>query len=298
MEVRPRSLAVCVRPLTLSLGGGGYSGRSSGFHDSGSKTAEYEEYDAGDWEDSDRRGGSGARASSSSSSPAPRASTTSKPTPAPPKPAPPQPEVNLFDFDDDEQPPVPSKGFSPPMASAEGPLFVDVAGFKLFTSCSAADDFDDFQSAPGFPAAAPAPATSAHQNVFDLLKATPAAAAPSFAPAPSYSQPPLASFAPLQAQPRPAAIQQQTSYSHAPVARPTPTTSNSAPAAKPASDFSDLFSSFSTPGAASGGMAPSKAGPGGKQSMAEIAAARRQEQLFKSAPQGGPAAPSGWDSLL
>ncbi|KAK4691897.1 hypothetical protein P7C70_g9244, partial [Phenoliferia sp. Uapishka_3] len=253
-------------------GGGGYNSRSSNFQDSSSKAAEYEEYDAGDWEDPDRR----APPPRSTSSIPSRTASVSKPTPAPPKPAPAppkQPEVNLFDFDDDEevQPPVPSKGFSPTM-----------------TSGGTDDDFDDFQSAPAGGFSAPAPVPTSRQNVFELLKTAPVAPAPSFnsAPAPSYSQPPLSSFAPM----RPQQPQQQTSYSHAPMqpmSRPVAQTANSTPAPttmKPASDFSDLFGEFGTAGSGAGGAAKtgSIAAAGPKLSMAEIAAKKREEALFKT----------------
>lgn len=122
-------------------GGGGSSGggRSSGFNDHNQQTAEYEEYDAGDWEDSDRRGNgngssshsggnnsNGARAAESraaahnSRGTSSSSRTTTKSTPAPPAPLPPkQKEVNLFDFDDEEQQPaVPAKIVVPEIQTA------------------------------------------------------------------------------------------------------------------------------------------------------------------------------------
>lgn len=92
--------------LILSFAGG-YSGSSGGFRDTRASAQDFEEYDAGEWEDSDRRRGagsssSGSRANGRASAAGPSRSA-SKPTPPPPKTEPPKQEVNLFDFDDDEQ---------------------------------------------------------------------------------------------------------------------------------------------------------------------------------------------------
>lgn len=226
--------------------------------------------------------------------------SASKPTPSTPKPEPPKaPEVNLFDFDDDEQqaaPPAQFGGFAAPAASTEGSLSslpIPVCAWELISHH--ADDFDDFQSAPTPVAAAP----SAHQNVFDLLKANPPSSAapprssfPVASPTPSYQQA-MPSYAPMQAQSRPP-MQQQPSGSYSSASSRTP---QAAPAAKPASDFSDLFSSF--------GGAPSSSGRAGgagpKLSMGELATQARQKQLFASAGSGqGQQAQNGggWDSLL
>lgn len=101
--------------------GGGHSG---GFSDSrGRNNDDFEEYDAGEWDDrrgasgggsSSRGGGSGAGSRSSAAA----SRSTSKPTPAPPKAEPPKPEVNLFDFDEDEQQPTPPPKFTATMPNA------------------------------------------------------------------------------------------------------------------------------------------------------------------------------------
>lgn len=91
--------------LTGSGGGGGGSGRDEGarsFQDSAPRAAEFEEYDAGDWDESDSRSAPAPRRSDSSTS------HRTKPVPSTPKAALVKvKEVNLFDFDDDEQAPAP-----------------------------------------------------------------------------------------------------------------------------------------------------------------------------------------------
>ena len=160
------------------------------------------------------------------------------------------------------------------------------------------DDFDDFQSAPTPVVAAP----SAHQNVFDLLKANPPPSAapprssfPAAPAAPSYQQA-IPGYAPMQAQPRPPMQQQQSSFYSSASSRTTPTPA----ASKPASDFSDLFSSFG--GAASTpSSSGQQGGAGPKLTMGELAAQARQKQLFGAAGSGaGQQAQNGggWDSLL
>lgn len=151
------------------------------------------------------------------------------------------------------------------------------------------DDFDDFQSAPSFSPAAPA-APSAHQNVFDLLKvATPAPSLPNY-------QQPMSNFAPLVAQTRPLPLSQPGSFTSAtltPTVRPAQATST---APKPASDFSDLFSSF---GATPASSSSSSAGTAGKPSMAQLAAQTRQDSLFgNKAGQQKQGGGSDWDSLI
>lgn len=102
------------------IGGGG--GRSSSYQESTPQNGgEFEEYDAGEWESSDRPHSSSApaRAHSTSSRTSTQHRTTKATPPTPKSPLPTiakakVPEVNLFDFDDDEQtatPPTPvSKG--------------------------------------------------------------------------------------------------------------------------------------------------------------------------------------------
>ncbi|KAI5481176.1 hypothetical protein MNV49_005611 [Pseudohyphozyma bogoriensis] len=267
-------------------GGGSSSGGGRGFSDSSARAAEYEEYDAGDWEDAPRRTTSSRATASASAS-----TSRSKPTPATPVAAPApvmkQPEVNLFDFDDDEQLP-------PPPAKQAAPIAAPSAGLD--------DDFDDFQSAPAaapsFSAPAPAPAASSgHQNVFALLNATPAAPAAQ-APRPQQAAPsPMGGFAAMQPQ-RPSYTSQTSStFSGASVQ----SAASAPPAAKkPAADFSDLFGDF-------GGSTSAKPAGGPKLTMQQLAAQEREKQLFAmsgagSKPSGGAASGggggNGWDSLL
>ncbi|GAA5838689.1 hypothetical protein JCM11251_003264 [Rhodosporidiobolus azoricus] len=284
-------------------GGDGFSGGGSGgFSDSRGANNEFEEYDAGDDEDrAPQRGSTSYAASPSSRSASSRAANSHKPTPEPPKPAP-QPEVNLFDFDDDdEQQPVPPPKYPASVPSAAAP------------SASLDDDFDDFQSAaplPPNPSAPSAPAaTAAHQNVFDLLK--PQAAPPRNSSSTS-SFPAAPAFA-AQAQPSASIPSRQPAYSQSALQPTSASSTASLPAAapaasappqkKPADDFSDLFGAFgSTPASSSAGAAKSAGGSG--QTMAQIAAQKRQDQLFamgggaKPAAGGSMGGNDGWDSLL
>ncbi|GAA5909067.1 hypothetical protein JCM6882_001180 [Rhodosporidiobolus microsporus] len=279
-----------------SLGGGGgdgFSGGSGGFSDSRAPNNDFEEYDAGDDEDrAPQRSSTSHAPSSSTRSSSSRAAGASKSMPEPPKPVA-QPEVNLFDFDDDEQQPTPPPKFAATMPSAVAP------------TASLDDDFDDFQSAaPAHPAQSapssvpPAAAAKSHQNVFDLLSPAPTTrtAAPPFS---SASPTPSLPFAqPLQARPP---VQTQSSFastSSVPSIAPASSASAANAPKKPASDFSDLFDAFGT-------SAASTAKPVGTsgQSMAQIAAQKRQDQLFS--PSGGAnsmgsstSGGDGWDSLL
>ncbi|GAA6014280.1 hypothetical protein JCM10207_005407 [Rhodosporidiobolus poonsookiae] len=274
-------------------GSGGFSG---GFQDSrGSNTNDFEEYDAG--EDEERAvHGSSASAPAPSRGSSARTAATTKPTPAPPKAAP-QPEVNLFDFDDDEQQPTPPPKFS-----------TTVPSISTAPSAALDDDFDDFQSAGPIAAASSATASApaplrAQQNVFDLL-GTQAAPRPSTqpAPAPALSGRPATSQAfppPLQA--RPALQPHSSSFASPTHAAGIATSSTPAAAKTPASDFSDLFDVF---GASPASASQTAASGAGKQSMAQIAAQKRQDQLFsmsggaKPPASGASGADDGWDSLL
>ncbi|GAA5934653.1 hypothetical protein JCM1841_001794 [Sporobolomyces salmonicolor] len=302
----------------------GYSGSSGGFRDSRPSTNDFEEYDAGDDDDSIPRRSTTA-SSSRTTSRVP--SSASKPTPEPPKPAPalPKQEVNLFDFDDDDEiPPTPPKTNIAMPSFAAVPAAAPSAGLDGApppSALSALHDFDDFQSAAPAPptsyippAAAPR-STGQGQNVFALLQpARPGAAA---SPSPS---PAAAALAPLA---RPPALSHPSTSSSVGGGGAAPLAPSSSSAAKPATataaaaaDFSDLFAAFgSTPSAASGG-AGAGAGAGGgapggagrqKQSMAQIAAQKRQDQLFSmsatggakhAAGGGGGGGGDGWDSLL
>ncbi|BGP41856.1 Epsin-3, clathrin recruitment and traffic between the Golgi and endosome [Rhodotorula kratochvilovae] len=280
---------------SLGSGGGGdaYSGGggSGGFSDSRGRQDDFEAYDAGDDEDLDVRRAAPGRAPSASSSSARTGAAragANKPTPPAPAPAPAppktkQPEVNLFDFDDDE----------PLAASTPAPPPKPVTFSAPPAAAVADDDFDDFQSAAPAPfAAAPAPAApraGAGTNVFDLLQPASSSSGgvrPASTPAVAAAAPPA--------------------YHQAQQARPAlqPALSAGAPApqqqakAKPAGDFSDLFELVSP--SPSAGAKPGQGGA--KQSLAEIAAQKRQDSLFGAGGAAGGAkgmgAGDGWDSLL
>ncbi|GAA6054518.1 hypothetical protein JCM3770_005825 [Rhodotorula araucariae] len=283
---------------SLGHGGGGdaYSsggGSGGGFSDSRGRQDDFEAYDAGDDEDLDVRRAparASASASASSSSRASRAAGTNKPTPPPPAqaapPPPKQPEVNLFDFDDDDEPVVATPA-PPPKPAAPAPA----SAFAFASSAVADDDFDDFQSAAPVPA--PAPRTAPTANVFALLQ--PASGSPAAAAPPAY-----------QARPPAAALQPALSAG-APRTPAQPPAQAKKPAA--ADDFSDLFALVAPSPAASSSSSSSKPGAAGagvgKQSLAEIAAQKRQDSLFGAAggtgaggANKGLGAGDGWDSLL
>ncbi|KAK4049813.1 Epsin-3, clathrin recruitment and traffic between the Golgi and endosome [Microbotryomycetes sp. JL201] len=312
---------------------GGYSGSaSSGFRDSRPSAQEFEEYDAGDWEESDRprRAGSSSRDVSSRSNGRAAASgsgRTSATTET--KPEPPKQEVNLFDFDDDDGVAQPSPTPPPKFTSTMPAVSVDAGD----------DDFDDFQSA-GAPAGhataaitpAPAPtaaATRPHQNVFDLLNSQPAKSssttssfASTPATSPSVAAPPMyGNFAPLQAQPAAGAASAASRPNYASqnsTASSSVKPSASASASKPASDFSDLFGDFNSvaktkPIPSSGSYSSMTGGSGsGKMTLAQIQQQKAQDKLFASTTNGGAGGGSssssssanngggvsGWDSLL
>ncbi|GAA5982844.1 hypothetical protein JCM11641_004646 [Rhodosporidiobolus odoratus] len=281
---------------SFNSGGGGRdgfsAGGSGGFHDSRPSNNDFEEYDAGD--DDDRTARTSAHASISSA----RVSTRTAPAVkavSEPKLAP-APAVNLFDFDDDdEEQPMP-----PPKVAPTPPATLGNMG------SAADDDFDDFQSAtpstvPAARAVSPSASIGAgpSHNLFDLLKSqgtTNAMSSPVYASQPARP----ASLVPLQA---------SFSQPHAPslstaAIRPSPsiataTVPTSGP--KAAADFSDLFEAFGS------SNTPATGKPAvGTQTMAQIAAQKRQDQLFSvgggsnanvasTASTGGA---DGWDSLL
>ncbi|GAA6016175.1 hypothetical protein JCM11491_003757 [Sporobolomyces phaffii] len=323
---------------TFNNGGSDSYGGSSGgggFSDSrGSAPQDFEEYDAGDDEEHSNSH-SHAQSQPSRSSTMASSSTSSsrsKPTPTTPKPAPApapkQPEVNLFDFDDDEPlgGPVAVQTSPPPPPKPTANLFSNVPAVSAAASLDGKspfppflsslddensflqlvrtrlDDFDDFQSAVPSPAPTPsapvrqtAPPSSSSQNVFSMLNQQPQR--PSAPSASSFSPPGYPSSTPSVAPTssvfsRPAAT---------PSAQPKP-----APSSGGGADFSDLFSFTSTPSASASGGAKAA---GQKQSMAEIAAQKRQDSLFASsatanknnngfggASNGGGG--DGWDSLI
>ncbi|CAE6464804.1 unnamed protein product [Rhizoctonia solani] len=161
-------------------GGGGSSSYAGG---RSSRERQYDEYDAGDWEDAPRR--------STTSTPSRSASmntttnrTTASAAPAAPPPKAPAPAVNLLDFGDDEPTAAPSVA-APTLAQPAAPTAAAV---------SLDDDFGDFSAAPvsaaHVPAVAPAPAAPKSGSLFDMLDSAPA-------PAPASTN----NFSPVQAAP-------------------------------------------------------------------------------------------------
>ncbi|KAI9602235.1 hypothetical protein KEM48_000805 [Puccinia striiformis f. sp. tritici PST-130] len=172
-----------------SLGGGGGGGGGDDWNGGGSSSREqytsgssnfkqsddFEEYDAGEWEDrpapsASRTSPSTTRASISSNR-APSLSVSMKKPPPPKATAPPPKakEVDLFSMDDDDD-------FGTPQAA---PSTTNAANTQN-VAVSLDDDFDDFQSAPpasNFGATSPSVAsgvssTGSKPNVFALLNAT------------------------------------------------------------------------------------------------------------------------------
>ncbi|KAL5632657.1 hypothetical protein ACGC1H_005566 [Rhizoctonia solani] len=153
-----------------SSGAGGSSSYSGG---RSSREPQYDEYDAGDWEDTPRRSTTTAPSRSASlNTTTNRASAT--PTPAAPPPKAPAPAVNLLDFGDDEPASAPSITTAPTLSQPAPPVAPAV---------SLDDDFGEFSSASVAPAPAtqapasvPAPAASKSSSLFDMLDSTPAPA--------------------------------------------------------------------------------------------------------------------------
>ncbi|KAH7337018.1 hypothetical protein B0J17DRAFT_665880 [Rhizoctonia solani] len=162
-----------------SSGGGGSTSYGGGGRSS--RERQYDEYDAGDWEDAPRR--------STTSTPSRSASmnttmnrTTALAAPVAPPPKAPAPAVNLLDFGDDE--PVAAPSVAAPTLTQPAP--------PTAAAVSLDDDFGDFSAAPvsatQTPVTAPAPAAPKSGNIFDMLDSTPA-------PAPA----PAKTFSPVQA---------------------------------------------------------------------------------------------------
>ncbi|KDE06837.1 hypothetical protein MVLG_02873 [Microbotryum lychnidis-dioicae p1A1 Lamole] len=281
-------------------GGGREGGDHGGFSDSRAPAGDFEEYDAGDWEDKPSRSNSApTRASGSGSGSHSRASASVKPTPPAPKPAPPKAEVNLFDFDDEDDQPTP-----PPKASS----------FAAPASAAASldDDFDDFQSAaptPSVPSLPISPVSAApKQNAFAMLNAQPSTQIRPPQSSPNSGM--MGSFAPMQAQSaiRPNPPSQTNSTTSVFSQNSTSASAAAAAQVKPkaaAADFSDLFGSFG------GAIAPAaKSGSAnGGMTIAQIAEKKRQESLFnmsnagvktQSYGDGGASSTddNGWGSLL
>lgn len=193
---------------SYSGGGGAYSGGGgSRFSDTQSKK-QFEEYDAGDWEDSTAK--SSAHRQSSSVSSSTRAPPKASGPESPAKPAVPAKdkakEVDLLGgFDDDVSAAAPSTQVPAAHAPVAGQATQAVDDF---------DDFDDFKSAPTnnattstAPAIQPAQPVQSRlpqaggTDVFALLNAT--SSAPTSAPAPMFGGAPAMGMgqAPLMARP-------------------------------------------------------------------------------------------------
>ncbi|GAA5937667.1 uncharacterized protein JCM15063_002083 [Sporobolomyces koalae] len=280
------------------------SSSAGGFSDSTRREqpGDFEEYDAGDDEDHvshpappPPRGSSSTRPSRTTQPNAAKSTSTPSSKPAPPK----QPEVNLFDFDDDE--PLGGGGAGTTVSPAPPPkpsasLF-STPGSTVQAAASLDDDFDDFQSAVPIsaPAQPPSYQPSSQQNVFAMLNNNNNSSQPS--------------------QPKPSTVLNPTPTFQAPTTRnpmssqlPKPSVaSSSSSSGGGGADFSDLFSFSSS----SSTTTPATSKPGGaKLSMQEIAAQKRQEQLFSSSTPAtsfgsAPAATNknqsigdGWDSLI
>ncbi|CAE6413666.1 unnamed protein product [Rhizoctonia solani] len=166
-------------------GGGGSSSYGGG--GGSSRERQYDEYDAGDWEDAPRRSTT-TTPSRSASMNTTTSRTTASTAPAAPPPKAPAPAVNLLDFGDDEPTPAPS-------VVAPAPTLTQTVPAPAAVSLD--DDFGDFSSASATPApvaqisaAAPAPTAPKSSSLFDMLDSAPA-------PAPA----PTNNFSPAQTKP-------------------------------------------------------------------------------------------------
>ncbi|KAJ1303294.1 hypothetical protein OPQ81_011491 [Rhizoctonia solani] len=184
---------------SLGYGGGGggsydreYSsgaGGSSSYGGGGSsRERQYDEYDAGDWEDTPRRSTTSTPSRSASLNTTTNRAAASPAPAAPPSKAP-APAVNLLDFGDDEPAATPSVATLP---TSTQPAATTVA-------VSLDDDFGEFSSASAAPAPAPVSQTPAaipgsvapkSSKLFDMLQSAPASV-----------QPPTNTFSPVQAKP-------------------------------------------------------------------------------------------------
>ncbi|KAL0960965.1 hypothetical protein HGRIS_005962 [Hohenbuehelia grisea] len=153
---------------------GGYSGRSNyggsssgGFRDEARRGGGFEEYDAGDDEDTTTSRSSNTRTPTRTSTTSATRAKETKPAPAPVQ------EVDLLGgFGDDDG--LGSAGTNAAFATNKAlPAVAPPAAAAVSLDD---DDFDDFQAAPTSPAAvAPTPAAAAPKmNLMDMLAATPA----------------------------------------------------------------------------------------------------------------------------
>lgn len=230
--------------------GGGVApgaGSSSGGGGGGSAAREsFEEYDAGDYEETPaerpRPSSSTTRASGSRTSQAPASAKKEAPKVA-----------DLFSFDDDDEPaaPAPAPAAKPAAASAA-------------VDDSFGDDFDDFQAAP----ASAAPAAPAKSTI------TPAA------------QPQAASFDFFDSAPIAAAKPAAPSGLMSPTQSSKPTTPAAAPASRPAATTNTSFNFDDLWAASSGKSGNGAAGGKQKMSMAEMAKNQSSNALFASPAPG------------
>ncbi|KAN0127975.1 hypothetical protein V8E53_014229 [Lactarius tabidus] len=154
-------------------------GSSSGFRDNTPRRSDFEEYDAGEFETTPRRGTSSSGNTSTNPTTSTRTSTAkSKAASKVPEPAP-EPVVNLLDFDDDNTAPGANASVAVNKAL---PALAPLVGSD---NTGGDDDFADFQAAPSSTpssatttATAPAPAAGPKPSLMDLLSSTPAAPSP------------------------------------------------------------------------------------------------------------------------
>ena len=295
-------------------------GNSGGFRDN-SRKQDFEEYDAGEWEDAPRRSATTSQPAGGSGS-SRTATATTQPAAKPGLKAPEPPKVqNLLDFDDNSwgspaSPPAPAPAVAAPAATAPKPAtsndcesHIELSDLPVANGISV-DDFDDFQSAPSATTAtapvptpslmaaapAPTPASKPTANVFDLLKATPAAPSP----APNAARPPMGYGMGSGITPSPA-----PTFAPMKPATPVPAASVAPAKATSGGGFDDLWSM------SLGGSKPSTPAPGStagktiqdlqreKASRAFWSAGTSTHKPGSGSIGGGQfAAPSGADDLL
>ncbi|KAF8262391.1 hypothetical protein EI94DRAFT_1780032 [Lactarius quietus] len=281
-------------------------GSSSGFRDSTPRRSDFEEYDAGEYETTPRRGASSSANTSTNQTTSTR---TSKAASKAPEPAP-APVVNLLDFDDDSTAPSANASVAVNKAlPAVAPLVGnDTAGGD--------DDFADFQAAPpSAPASAtttavsPTPGAAPKPSLMDLLSSAPAAPSPA-----TYRPPqPTAQTQPFGAFNTVLTPSSQTRPSSTPVAAPSYATSpvigaarsavgspvsTSAPlpgkSAKSGGGFDDLWSMSLGSAATSKPSAPAGAG----KSIRDLEREKAQAGIWGAQSQARPLAAGGFGSFV
>ncbi|TKY87462.1 hypothetical protein EX895_003476 [Sporisorium graminicola] len=231
-------------------GGGAAPGASSSSGGDAAARESFEEYDAGDYEEtpSARPSSSTTRAGASRSTHAPAPAKKEAPKVA-----------DLFSFDDDDD--------QPPAAAPAAAAVVPAPAAKSAAGDAFGDDFDDFQAAPASVAPAAPVKTAA------TLSAQPQAASFDF-----FDSAPIAPAAPKSA--ASSNVMSPSSKSSTPSVT-TPATTRPAASTNSSFNFDDLW-------AASSGKAGSAAGKQ-KMSMAEMAKNQSSSALFASSS-GQPAA--------